>query len=406
MVLYNAPDPTFTSTRTLTSTATHTPSNTLTITGTTTVTSLVPINLPSNLQDGLVAYYPFNGNANDESGNTHDGIVMGATLTSDRFGRVNRAYHFDYYQNTYIRITATVDLKPSYVSLSAWARRSRNGAWGWQEVVSATEIRNRYVMGWLDDAIIGCITWDWPTKYCCLQAAPSADLYWHHIVLTYKEGEQNLYVDGILKATHVMYGPIMGYNSNWIGIGADDDAQTGVRGNSGIFSGEITEIRIYNRSLTLDEIIVLSGTTNTYVAVNTIGSYNDCKAPTNSNTQTSSNTDTSTATETLTPTPTTSGSTITSSATNTPIIFPIPIVEKQGKQDESNNKLGIGLGVGLGVGALGIAATAAGIFYCYKNRHKYTVKPEQLPSINSMPRLSIPSVNSRPRPPSLLVQSV
>lgn len=45
--------------------------------------------------DGLVAYYPFNGNAKDESGNQYDGIVHGATLTEDRFGNQNQAYKFD-----------------------------------------------------------------------------------------------------------------------------------------------------------------------------------------------------------------------------------------------------------------------------------------------------------------------
>ena len=45
--------------------------------------------------DSLVAYYPFNGNANDESGNGNDGVVNGATLTTDRFGNVNSAYSFD-----------------------------------------------------------------------------------------------------------------------------------------------------------------------------------------------------------------------------------------------------------------------------------------------------------------------
>jgi len=44
---------------------------------------------------GLVAYWPFNGNANDESGNKNDGIVYGASLTSDRFGNMNSAYNFD-----------------------------------------------------------------------------------------------------------------------------------------------------------------------------------------------------------------------------------------------------------------------------------------------------------------------
>lgn len=44
---------------------------------------------------GLIAYYPFNGNANDESGNGHNGTVYGASLTADRFGNTNGAYSFN-----------------------------------------------------------------------------------------------------------------------------------------------------------------------------------------------------------------------------------------------------------------------------------------------------------------------
>jgi len=42
----------------------------------------------------LVAYFPFNGNANDASGYTHNGTVSGATLTTDRFGNGSKAYYF------------------------------------------------------------------------------------------------------------------------------------------------------------------------------------------------------------------------------------------------------------------------------------------------------------------------
>jgi hypothetical protein len=48
--------------------------------------------IPSN---GLVAYYPFNGNANDESGNSFNGTATGSILTSDRNGVANKAYLFD-----------------------------------------------------------------------------------------------------------------------------------------------------------------------------------------------------------------------------------------------------------------------------------------------------------------------
>lgn len=49
----------------------------------------------SFLTNGLVAYFPFNGNANDASGNGHNGTVYGATLTTNRFGNPNGAYYFD-----------------------------------------------------------------------------------------------------------------------------------------------------------------------------------------------------------------------------------------------------------------------------------------------------------------------
>ena len=48
-----------------------------------------------NADTCLAASYPFNGNANDESGNGNDGTVNGATLTTDRFGNANSAYSFD-----------------------------------------------------------------------------------------------------------------------------------------------------------------------------------------------------------------------------------------------------------------------------------------------------------------------
>jgi hypothetical protein len=52
----------------------------------------IPNYVPSN---GLVGWWPFNGNANDESGNGNNGTVNGATLANDRFGNASSAYSFD-----------------------------------------------------------------------------------------------------------------------------------------------------------------------------------------------------------------------------------------------------------------------------------------------------------------------
>ena len=55
-------------------------------------TACLPANVPTT---GLVGYWPFCGNANDESGNGNNGTNNGATLTADRFGNANSAYNFD-----------------------------------------------------------------------------------------------------------------------------------------------------------------------------------------------------------------------------------------------------------------------------------------------------------------------
>ena len=51
--------------------------------------------MPQWFYDNLVAYYPFNANAQDESSNEHDGEINGATFVEDRFGNSNSALYFD-----------------------------------------------------------------------------------------------------------------------------------------------------------------------------------------------------------------------------------------------------------------------------------------------------------------------
>ena len=53
---------------------------------------IIPAYVPTN---GLVGWWPFNGNANDESGNGHNGAVNGCALANDRFGNSFSAYIFN-----------------------------------------------------------------------------------------------------------------------------------------------------------------------------------------------------------------------------------------------------------------------------------------------------------------------
>jgi gliding motility-associated-like protein len=72
---------------------------------------------PNNLLDGLTGWWTFCGNANDESGNGHQGINNGATLTNDRFESVNRGYQFDGV-NDFIKVNNIYDY--SNKTINTW----------------------------------------------------------------------------------------------------------------------------------------------------------------------------------------------------------------------------------------------------------------------------------------------
>jgi hypothetical protein len=82
----------------------------------------VPSYVPTN---GLVGYWPFNGNANDESGNGNNGTVNGAKLTADRNGVLSGAYSF-YNVNDYIDIsTNNGKFDNQNYTISFWIRSNQ-----------------------------------------------------------------------------------------------------------------------------------------------------------------------------------------------------------------------------------------------------------------------------------------
>ena len=78
----------------------------------------------ADLNDGLVAYYPFNGNANDEGGNGINGTVNGPTLTSDRFEQPDRAYYFDGSGGRGIDFGDVLDINDGEFTISVWVKPS------------------------------------------------------------------------------------------------------------------------------------------------------------------------------------------------------------------------------------------------------------------------------------------
>ncbi len=78
----------------------------------------------AGIDDGLVASYTFDGNAND-SGSHHNGSVHGAQLTEDRFGHQQSAYNMA--ASAYIEIPAADDLnlkEQMERTISIWVKPS------------------------------------------------------------------------------------------------------------------------------------------------------------------------------------------------------------------------------------------------------------------------------------------
>jgi gliding motility-associated-like protein len=217
-----------------------------------------PINPPLDLTSGLVAYYPFNGNANDESGNGNHGVVNGALLTNDRFGINESAYSFDGNQtHIFIPASNSLDINEN-ISISTWFVTSEHNLSGQQQIF------------WRGDAKGG---FD-PYSICFSQGNLqfrrdiSADLSnhldyngdlisfedFHHVVGTYNglSGQMSLFLNGLLIEDKYLPG-ISDYPtaSFWNVIGSVD------YGNWQTFNGKIDDIRIYNRALTPEEVLCL-----------------------------------------------------------------------------------------------------------------------------------------------------
>ena len=98
------------------------------------------------ITNGLVAGYEFSGNANDVSGNGNDGVVSGATLTTDRFGNANSAYSFDGVDD-YISAadSPTLDFSSSYLTVSAWVNPAAFTRGTYERIVG------RWNADWADD---------------------------------------------------------------------------------------------------------------------------------------------------------------------------------------------------------------------------------------------------------------
>ncbi len=212
-----------------------------------------------NLTAGLVAYYPFNGNANDESGNGNDGVVNGASLTQDRKGNTNSAYSFDGVDD-YIEIPHSDEFNLTEFTLIAWCRISETGEHGarlihkWNNNSSWNTYNYGLGLGSNGYGIVGFKNLQPNVQGFGIEGnTNNNDNSWHQIIGCVKGGEFiKIYVDGVLEESNEITAVPEHANSP-IRIGKTEDSINWY----GCPKGDIDNIRIYNRVLNAAEIQML-----------------------------------------------------------------------------------------------------------------------------------------------------
>ena len=212
-------------------------------------------NLLADLNTGLVAYYPFNGNANDASGNGNNGVVNGATLTTDRFGNPNSAYSFDGV-SSYIRVpeSASLELTNDF-TLSAWINcQYLNPSIGENILtkhISGPETDGTWLLQLDPHGTINFAGSPWFGYYTYSSSSLSLG-NWHHVAFTYVKAnsEWSIYIDGVFSSggTHE-YDIQINPQDLFIGV-----EQHPTLGFNAYFDGNIDGIRIYSRVLSAPEI--------------------------------------------------------------------------------------------------------------------------------------------------------
>lgn len=202
----------------------------------------VPNYVPSN---GLLAYWPFSGNTNDQTANANHLTNNGATLVADRNGTANAAYSFNGTSSYLEKTTPTFQFNPTGTfSVSFWVNRPTTTAG--VMMMSGVTTANYFIwlfQGGASNNTFGTnkqqSAWIWANS-------PYSLNQWEHYVCMYINGVMRVYRNGVLEvsATYTHTGAINGVLPFFIG--------KGVSGN--FFNGSIDDIAIWNRSLTNCEI--------------------------------------------------------------------------------------------------------------------------------------------------------
>jgi len=214
------------------------------------MSSLLAPPVLADLNEGLVAYYPFNGNANDESGNGNDGTVNGATVTVDRFGNTDSAYHINGNGNATdsVQLPYTIINGLINITSSVWIKSSNNE----QAILSGAggDSHNQYLVFVKLGGVESCI------KDECFYVGSVNDGQWHNIVVVRdgSSGFVQVFIDGNLANAQNLPAGMLSIDANGFWVGREQDCVGGCFESSQDFLGAIDDIRIYNRTLSQSEV--------------------------------------------------------------------------------------------------------------------------------------------------------
>jgi hypothetical protein len=159
----------------------------------------VPSYVPT---DGLVGWWPFNGNANDESGNGNDGTVNGATPEFDRFNQSNSCYQFNKIEGDYINGNL-VNIEGTERTISIWASHNSGVNSGsssseneWFFAIGTSNPTELLIMGvyFYNETTISIGKFDDPLTLTNGEVSTN----WRHYVVIQNNNSYSLYIDGIL----------------------------------------------------------------------------------------------------------------------------------------------------------------------------------------------------------------
>lgn len=212
---------------------------------------ILPDYVPSN---GLVGWWPFSGNANDMSGNGRHGAVNGPVLTTDRVGTSNSAYYFDGFDNLITVAPPNVSFAKG-LTISIWCKLEKSTGKSQFLVVRGNDNTAGHFhvqfnqQSYAQKFGAGINEWTTTPGIYSANTYTTPHIGWRHLVYTYDNNKEYLYVDSELVGEVSFPGQI-GNNSSPILFG------NGYKDYNNYYRvrGSMDDIGIWNRALSEEEI--------------------------------------------------------------------------------------------------------------------------------------------------------